>query len=62
MLHWIAADYFARSPVLALPVLGLVLCILVFVSAALRALRTPRGEIERLAQLPLEQASEVEDV
>jgi hypothetical protein len=54
MLHWIAADFFARSPLLALPVAGLVICLLVYLSAALRAFFAPRGELERMARLPLE--------
>jgi len=65
MLHWIAADFFARSPLLALPVAGLLICLLVYLSAAIRAFCAPARELDRLAQLPLEGPTttrEVDDV
>jgi hypothetical protein len=54
MLHWMAADFFARSPLLALPVIGLLICLLVYLSAAIRAFRASSGDMERMARLPLE--------
>jgi len=65
MLHWMAADFFARSPLLALPVVGLVICLLVYLGAAIRAFRASSRDMERMARLPLEGPSttgEVDDV
>ncbi len=49
----IASDFFAASPVLMLPVIALVLFLLVFVGACVRAYRLPAAEANRRAQLPL---------
>jgi hypothetical protein len=53
MLRELTADYFARSPLLAYPVFALALFALVFVAVSVRALRSRREEVERMAALPL---------
>jgi hypothetical protein len=53
MLSQLSADYFARSPVLAYPILALGLFLLVFIVVSLRAALRAPSEIERMAQLPL---------
>jgi hypothetical protein len=62
MLSWISSDFFERSPLLAFPVLALVLFMVVFTANAVRALRTKKPELERLANLPLEREQEVDHV
>lgn len=49
-----AAGFFAKSPVLALPVAALFVFLAAFLVITLRAFFTPKKEIERLANLPLE--------
>ena len=58
MLRHLSADYFARSPVLAFPVLALALFVIVYVAVSLRALRARREETERMAALPLSDSEE----
>ena len=53
MLSQLSADYFARSPVLALPVFALVTFLSVFVFVSLRALLAKRDDLQRVAELPL---------
>jgi hypothetical protein len=53
MLRQLTADYFARSPLLAYPVFALTLFALVFVVVSVRALRSRREDVERMAALPL---------
>ncbi|HEX2679036.1 MAG TPA: hypothetical protein VHM19_20440 [Polyangiales bacterium] len=54
MLSQFSADYFARSPVLVYPILALALFLGVFVVISVRAARTKKPELERMASLPLE--------
>lgn len=58
MLSELSADYFARSPVLAYPIAALGLFLLVFVGVSLRALLRGRDELDRMAELPLQDAQE----
>lgn len=53
MLSQLAADYFARSPVLAFPIAALGLFMLVFVVVSVRAFCRQRTELDQLAALPL---------
>lgn len=52
MLSWLASDFFARSPVLAYPLVALFVFFAVFAGASLKAVLTRRSEIDRLARLP----------
>jgi len=54
-MKWIVGDFFARSPVLVGPLFALVLFVLVFSLAALRALRSHKELNARLASHPLEE-------
>ncbi|HEX7478073.1 MAG TPA: hypothetical protein VF331_09725 [Polyangiales bacterium] len=54
MLQTFSADYFARSPLLLLPVIALGLFMLVFVVVTLRALFARNADVAHMAQLPLE--------
>jgi hypothetical protein len=49
----IAADFFASSPVLFLPLLALALFLVVFLGACVAAFRLPKSEASRRASLPL---------
>jgi hypothetical protein len=53
MLGQFSADYFARSPLLAYPVIALAIFLVVFVVVSVRALRSRPEEVERMAALPL---------
>ena len=59
MLRQLSADYFARSPLLAYPVIALAIFLVVFVVVSVRALRSRREDVERMAALPLLSDSEV---
>jgi hypothetical protein len=52
-MSFIAMDYFRQSPLLAMPVLALVIFMLVFASVSLRALFTKSAAWEAMARLPL---------
>ncbi|MCA9579483.1 MAG: hypothetical protein R3B40_05650 [Polyangiales bacterium] len=54
MISWLASDFFAQSPVLALPIAALLLFMALFTVMAVRALRLPIAQVETLAQLPME--------
>ena len=54
MLSWFASDFFARSPMLAYPIVALGIFMTIFVTATLRALFRNKDEVDRLARLPLE--------
>jgi hypothetical protein len=60
MLSLISIDFFARSPLLAFPVLAMLLFIVVFVANAVRALRAPPRELDQLASLPFADEQEVD--
>ena len=49
----VAGDFFARSPAMAGPLVGLIIFFVVFVSIALRVLRARPGEFDADAALPL---------
>ena len=53
MLTQLAADFFARSPVLAYPILALGLFLGVFVCITLKAVFSQGAELEHMANLPL---------
>lgn len=54
-------DFFANSPLLALPVLALVLFILVFGSVIVRVVRAGARSYDEVARLPLEPDAVHED-
>jgi hypothetical protein len=54
VISWLASDFFARSPVLLYPVVGLVLFMTVFATVSARALLRRREELDRLSRLPLD--------
>ena len=60
MLSQLAADYFARSPVLAYPIAALALFMTVFIVVSVRAFRSRRSELDEMAALPLQDSKEVE--
>lgn len=53
-MGFMAMDYFRQSPLLALPVIALVLFMLVFLAVTLRAMLTQKSRWDAMAQLPLE--------
>jgi hypothetical protein len=60
MLSFISSEFFARSPVLAFPVVAMLLFMAVFVANAVRALRAAKPELDRLAELPFSDEQEVD--
>lgn len=54
MLRQLSADFFARSPVLAWPVVALAIFFSVFLIVSLRALIGRKDEMQRLSELPLQ--------
>lgn len=54
-----AADFFAQSPVLALPILALLIFSAVFVAVVLRTARAPKDAIDARARLPLMEDGDV---
>lgn len=60
MLSQLSSEFFARSPLLAWPVFAMGLFLCVFVSVSVRALFGRRDEMQRMAELPI-QDSEVEE-
>ena len=54
----IARQFFAVSPVIALPIVALLLFVTVFVLVSVRALRARRADIDALARLPLGDSEE----
>jgi len=58
MLSQMAADYFARSPVLAFPLVALAIFLVVFLGVSLRTLLRDKKYIDRMAELPLHDTHE----
>lgn len=54
MMSWFASGFFAKSPVLAAPLIGLFVFLAVFAIVTARALFKNRDDIEHAASLPLE--------
>jgi hypothetical protein len=50
-----AESFFASSPLLALPIVAMVIFGVVFLAITTRAMRTPRDEIEKRRAMPLEE-------
>jgi cbb3-type cytochrome oxidase subunit 3 len=50
----IASDFFANSPVMAGPLVAIVLFFMVFVGVAIWLIRSKRGAFDAVARLPLE--------
>lgn len=53
MMSALASEFFAASPLLALPVAALLLFLAAFTVVTWRALRTAPAELEPIARLPL---------
>lgn len=53
MMRLLTEDFFAQSPVLAYPVLAMVLFLAVFMLVSARALTARRESLDELAKLPL---------
>jgi hypothetical protein len=50
-----AESFFAVSPLLALPIISMVIFGVVFLAITMRTMRTPNDEIERRRAMPLEE-------
>jgi hypothetical protein len=53
MLSQLAAEYFARSPLLILPAIALGIFFVVFILVSLRALLARSDDMQRMAALPI---------
>lgn len=54
-----AESFFAVSPLLALPIVSMVLFGIVFIAISVRAVRTGKDEIETLSAMPFEEDDNV---
>ncbi len=61
MMSEMARDFFGNNPALSGPLIAMLLFSVVFVAAVLRAFKTERSHVDRLAHLPLE-GEETSDV
>jgi hypothetical protein len=53
MLSLFASDLLEKSPVLAFPIVALVIFVAVFTLVAIRAMRMKKSDVRRLASMPL---------
>jgi hypothetical protein len=61
-MGFMAMDYFRQSPLLALPVIALVIFMFVFLAVSLRALLTQKSRWDAAAQLPFSEGQGVAGV
>lgn len=54
-----ATDFFAQSPVLALPLIALIIFAAVFVAIVIRTMRLPSAVTDANAKLPLSESDDV---
>ena len=54
-----AAEFFAQSPALLLPILALVLFVTIFLVIVIRVMRMSASEVDHNARIPLEEEVEV---
>jgi len=59
MLTSIASDFFAKSPLLALPVIAMAIFMTVFTLGAVRTFRTDKKKLDEVANLPFAHEEEV---
>jgi hypothetical protein len=59
-MGFMALDYFRQSPLLAMPVLALVIFMLVFALITLRAFWVSKARWDEVARLPLESDAEAD--
>ena len=59
MMSDLARDFFSNNPMLAGPLIAMLLFTAVFVAACVRVVRANREHVDRMAQLPLEGETEV---
>ncbi|MEY4509826.1 MAG: hypothetical protein RLZZ450_1948 [Pseudomonadota bacterium] len=57
-MGFMAMDYFRQSPLLAMPVIALVIFMLVFLAVSLRALLTQKSSWDAAARLPLSEGQD----
>ena len=59
MMSDMARDFFSHNPLLAGPLIAMLLFTAVFAAAVVRVVRAKREHVDRMAQLPLEGEGEV---
>ncbi|MGB0679491.1 MAG: hypothetical protein ACPGUV_07520, partial [Polyangiales bacterium] len=59
MISFLAGDFFARSPLLAYPLLALAIFVSLFAAVLWRTLRQSRERLHTLAHLPFDDAAQV---
>lgn len=62
MLGWISSEFFARSPVLIFPLIALGIFMTVYITAAVRIMRTDKSKLDELAALPFDDSEVRSDV
>lgn len=60
MMSDMARDFFGDNPLLAGPLIAMLLFTAVFVAACVRVIRSKAEHVDRMAQLPLEGEGETE--
>lgn len=55
MMRLLTAEYFAKSPVLILPIIALFLFLAVFVGVALRTYSRKKEDFDALSKMPLDE-------
>jgi hypothetical protein len=61
MLSFMAMDFFAKSPVLSLPILSLGLFMSAFAFVSVRAVLTDKKSLDTLASMPLDDSATAQD-
>ena len=59
MMSDMARDFFSNNPLIAGPLIAMLLFSAVFLAACVRVVRAKRDHVDRMAQLPLEGETEV---
>jgi hypothetical protein len=54
VIRWLVSDFFAASPMLAFPVIALLVFFAVFIAVSLRAIRMANADVDRFAAMPLD--------
>lgn len=60
MMSDLARDFFSDNPMLAGPLIAMLLFTAVFVAACVRVIRANRDHVDRMAQMPLDLEGETE--
>ena len=60
-MGWFVKDFFATSPMLAFPIVALLIFVGVFVALTVRVMRLPRADVDAMARLAVDSREERTD-